>query len=67
MHDVADTHDTPLRPSWLPSLGLGTIDQAVPFHDSMSVLVLFLVLLGPTAVHDVADTHDTPLRLGNVV
>ena len=36
----ADTHDTPS--SWFakdgPTLGLGTTDQVVPFHDSVSVL-----------------------------
>jgi hypothetical protein len=37
---LADTHDTPLRTFPLaPSFGLGTTDQAVPFHVSISVLL----------------------------
>ena len=41
MQAVADTHDTPLRELLVvlvPALGLGTTDQAVPFHDRTSVL-----------------------------
>lgn len=37
MHEMAETHDTPARPS-LPA-GAEEIDQAVPFHDSMRVLL----------------------------
>jgi hypothetical protein len=40
-------------------LGLGTTVQAVPFQDSMRVLLLSP---SPTAVHARAETQDTPLR-----
>jgi len=37
VHAVADTQDTAASEFWLPGLGLGTIDQDAPFHDSTSV------------------------------
>ena len=47
----------------VPMLGLGTIDQAAPSHDSMRVrLTLESSTKDPTAVHELAEMHDTPRR-----
>jgi len=57
--DVALAHETPLRvlnPD--PWLGLGTIDQTAPFHDSTSVVLTVVV---PTAVQSVEVTQLTAL------
>ena len=40
VHEVAEMHDTPLRLLLGPRLGLGTIDQAVPSNDIISVFLL---------------------------
>jgi hypothetical protein len=37
-HAVADVHDTPVRTA--PVVGVGWIDQAVPFQRSARVLVV---------------------------
>src|SRR5436309_884537 len=47
----------------LPLSGLGTTDQAVPFHDSMRVRSTKLLFrYPPTATHELAETQDTPWR-----
>jgi hypothetical protein len=62
VQSVADRHDTPYRMlSPGPGFGLGTTDQAVPFHDSTKVSGALRT--EPTAVQSVADTHDTPFRM----
>jgi hypothetical protein len=58
-HDVGDTHDTDSRRLlWggVPRLGLATIVQALPVHDSTSVFAPAY----PTAMHARAEVHDTP-------
>jgi hypothetical protein len=68
MHDIAEVHDTPLKPlSWAClGVGEGWIDQRDPFQRSTSVKYLWLgvrlVSKLPTAVHDLADVHDTPSK-----
>jgi hypothetical protein len=42
-----------------PGLGLGVIDQAVPFHDSTSVELVDEVSSVPTATQLMALLHDT--------
>jgi hypothetical protein len=66
VHAVGETHDTATRLSreweWL---GLGTIDQRVPFQDSMSVFSdLFPkpVAENPAAMQTFGETHETPLK-----
>jgi hypothetical protein len=57
---LADTHDTASSKLSGPAVfGLGTIDHAVPFQDSISVLYR-LGAWKPTAMQALADTHDTP-------
>ena len=63
MQGPPGAHDTPLRTLELTDagFGLGAIDHAVPFHDSISVLATGEALwYWPTAVQAVADTQDTP-------
>src|SRR5580658_5355312 len=49
----------PVRKFWYTlRLGLGVIDQLVPFHDSMRVPPLYQ----PAVSHDMDDTHEIPLR-----
>ena len=58
-------HDTPLRvsDSRLEVSGLGTIDQADPFHISTSVsLYEPSTAYSPTAVHAVELLHETAVR-----
>ena len=63
---LADTQETPCSSSRPALLGLGTIDQAVPFQRSTRVLGSTRVLAGsflapePTAIHDAADRQVTP-------
>jgi len=58
-------HDTPLRTldDEPEGLGLGTMDQVDPFHDSTSVSDPPDALgPSPTAVHAAGPVHDTPWR-----
>ena len=57
---VALVHDTPASALSAPpgALGLGTIDQDVPFQRSINVFVAALVWKLPTAKQVVALTHD---------
>jgi hypothetical protein len=65
MHQVTETHDTPLSWGLWPGLGLGTTDQLVPFHDSTRVADSSRpVPSTPTAVQAAAETHDTPMSWG---
>jgi hypothetical protein len=51
----AAVQDTSVRSLWpFAKLGVGWIDQVVPFHRYAP---------GPTAVHALPDVHDTPVRL----
>jgi hypothetical protein len=59
MHDTDDAHDTPLSPSSTPTLGLGTVVQFEPLHDSMSVRTEVLDARLPTATHLVTERHVT--------
>ena len=59
VHDTA-LRPSPVRPGTDVGLGLGTIDQAAPFHDSTSVPVPPVVSKKPTAVQSVRPVHDTP-------
>jgi hypothetical protein len=60
---VLDVHETASRPP-VPDvgLGLGTIDQAVPFHCSMRVSLALVVSRPPTAVQAVVEMHVIPAR-----
>ena len=64
MQKLAETQATPF--SWLslvPLLGLGTIDQLVPFQDSISVWSRLLPLrYEPTAVQELDERQATPPR-----
>jgi len=45
---VGEVHDTPMRPlGFVPILGLGTIDQVVPFHDSICIRKNVLLKYSP--------------------
>ncbi len=61
----APAHETEFRTfEALPTtdtLGVETIDQAVPFHASARVTVALACVASPTAVHDDALTQETPL------
>jgi hypothetical protein len=59
---VAEVHDTSTRGwSWPGSVsGLGTIDQAVPFHCSTRVWSASPVSADPTATHQVTEVQVTP-------
>ena len=66
MQELADRHDTPFRALGFSSdgLGLDTIDQVVPFHDSTRGCGSSSVPMNePTAVQELAETHDTAARL----
>jgi len=65
MQALDEVHDTPARVAWLGLVGLGVgwIDQEVPFHDSARVRRLPgppNSPANPTAVQALADVHDTP-------
>jgi hypothetical protein len=62
VHAVDAAHEIPESKLYRTPVGLGVdwIDQAVPFQDSASVTVLFVVEAHPTAVHAVGATHETP-------
>jgi hypothetical protein len=56
-------HDTPSRTlSCEGTLGLGTIDQFVPFHISTSVWRLVPLLSSPTAAQAEGPAHETAVR-----
>ncbi len=62
---VEVVHDTPSRMSPVTpgsdvGSGLGTMDQADPFHDSINVWAPAVVSAKPTAVQSVGPVHDTP-------
>jgi hypothetical protein len=65
VHELIETHETPLRVSSPNELtfGLGTTDQMVPSQDSINVLdrSVLGVLYSPTAVHELVEIHETPL------
>jgi hypothetical protein len=66
VHAVNDVQDTPSRPTWYASTGLGVDWMAhfVPFHLSASETVVGPPEeLYPTAVHVVAPVHDIPARV----
>ena len=56
--------DTPLNEVWyVPTFGLGTTDQALPFQDSTRVEVVpEAFTTWPTATQSVACGQDTPWR-----
>jgi hypothetical protein len=63
---VQDTLDRKLKAVLTPvgiGLGVGWIDQVVPFHCSASVVWLVPVPLCPTAEHALAAVQDTPERV----
>ena len=69
MQLVGLTHDTPLRiVDVAPTgLGLGTIDQLVPFHRSIKVFVVVLVEYEPTAKQLEGVAHDTPFNFATML
>lgn len=62
MHEVVEVHDTPVRYSTVPGLGLWETDHVLPFHDSMRVSLTVVDEEEPTATHEVVEAHDTPSR-----
>jgi hypothetical protein len=60
----AEVHETPMRPfSSRPLMvGLGTIDQAVPFHCSTRVWPVDAI--EPTATQTETEAHETASRVG---
>ena len=68
VHAAAVAQETPCRTLTAGSgLGLGTMDQVVPFHDSTMVFTTtlpppFLLREEPTAVHAVGEVQETPRR-----
>ena len=70
VQEVADTQETLVNELYVAPLGVGvgSIDQAVPFHCSARVISpeqnppLHPVSAEPTPVHAVGDVHDMPLR-----
>ena len=69
MQALAEVHDTPLRLAWREAagLGVGRIDQDVPFHASARVWLLLKPPEYPTAVQERADLQDTLARLVDVL
>jgi hypothetical protein len=65
VHAVADRHETPSKEACMPGAGLGVgwIDQWVPFQCSASGTSSDeFVAAAPTAVQEVADEHETADR-----
>jgi hypothetical protein len=63
MQELSDVQATAANELlFVPSSGLETIDQVVPFHISVKVLTMLLLLLvdDPTAMQESSDVHATP-------
>jgi hypothetical protein len=66
VHALVEVHDTPSRTPPRTELGVGWIDQLVPFQASANAERSPLPSsTSPTAVQAVAEVHDTALRLGH--
>ena len=64
MQCVGSEQDTPDRKFPVEEVeGLGTTDQVVPAHDSISVSWSAPTSMAPTAMQCVWSGHDTPFRL----
>jgi hypothetical protein len=63
MQSLAEAHETPISWLWIPSSGLGTIFQVLPFQVSASVSDSTAALAQfPTATQELAETQETPER-----